>query len=288
MRASILLGLAAAFGWGFADFMARAASRRIGAHRSLFFMQCFGLAAVSIYWSFAGGAAAFFHRSAGWGLGVVAGVLNAASSFALYRAFETGVLAVVAPISASYPAITVLLAIHSGERISGLRGAGIATAILGVALAAASRRSAETPQATKRHMGVGVSWAIAAALGYAVVFWMLGFHIVPVIGSVASVWLIRAVTVATLAVASVPAGQRLSAPRDIWWLLAAIGLLDTFAFVANNAGLALGHVSVVTVLASLYAAVTVLLSALLLREKLERSQWCGVFLILAGVALISA
>jgi drug/metabolite transporter (DMT)-like permease len=292
--ASVLLGLAAALGWGFADFMARSASRRIGAFRTLFFMQCFGLAGLSLYWGVAGGSGAFFHARAGWTLGVLAGVVNAASSLALYRAFEKGILAVVAPISASYPALTVLLAIHSGERISRLRAAGIATAILGVVLAAASHSSAgaaeaeRSPSTGKRHLSAGVGWAIAATLGYALNFWLLGFHVVPVMGSVASVWLIRATSVGALGLVAVPAGQKLRAPLKLCWLLAGIGLLDTVAFVANNAGLGLGHVSIVTVLASLYAAVTVLLSALLLREKLEPSQWLGVFLILAGVALISA
>jgi drug/metabolite transporter (DMT)-like permease len=286
--ASILLGLTVAVGWGFADFMARAASRRIGAYRSLFVMQCFGLAALSLYWAFAHGAEAFFHSRTGWGPGIVAGVLDAGSSLALYHAFETGILAVVAPISASYPALTMLLAIQSGERISPVRAAGIVASIVGVALAAASRSSGGGPGGGKRRLSGGVVWAIAAALGYAVNFWLLGFHVVPMIGSVASVWLIRASTILTLGLIAVPAGRRLRAPRGLWGLLAAIGLLDTLAFVANNAGLGLRQVLVVTVLASLYAAITVLLSALLLRERLERSQWLGVFLILAGVALISA
>ena len=65
---------------------------------------------------------------------------------------------------------------------------------------------------------------------------------------------------------------------SVWWLLAAVGLLDTTAYVANNAGLHAGPVSVVTVIASLYGAVTVLLSWIFLRERLERSQWLGIFL----------
>jgi len=293
---SILLGLTAAIGWGIADFFARSATRRIGAYRTLFFMQSFGLVALSAYWAFAGGAHTLFHaRGSAWAWSVLAGAVSAASTLALYRSFETGILAVVAPISASYPALTVLLAVRSGERISPVRAVGIAATIAGVVLAAAASSYSHpaiepAPEARRArfHFGRGVPWAILAAIGYAVNFWMLGFHVIPAIGSVASVWVIRVTTVAALAFAAIPAGQKLRAPLDLCWLLAAIGLVDTFAFVANNYGLGLGHVSAVTVLASLYAAVTVLLSALLLREKLVRRQWLGVFLILAGVALISA
>jgi uncharacterized membrane protein len=63
--------------------------------------------------------------------------------------------------------------------------------------------------------------------------------------------------------------------------------MDTAAFIANNAGLKTGHVSVVSVLASLYGAVTVLLSWIFLRERLEHSQWLGIALIFAGIVLVS-
>jgi drug/metabolite transporter (DMT)-like permease len=47
------------------------------------------------------------------------------------------------------------------------------------------------------------------------------------------------------------------------------------------------QVSVVSVLASLYGAVTVALAAILLREHISRLQWLGVTAIFAGVVLIS-
>jgi uncharacterized membrane protein len=49
----------------------------------------------------------------------------------------------------------------------------------------------------------------------------------------------------------------------------------------------IGPVSVVSVLASLYGAVTVLLSWIFLRERLERSQWLGIVLIFVGIVCVS-
>ena len=63
--------------------------------------------------------------------------------------------------------------------------------------------------------------------------------------------------------------------------------MDTSAFVANNAGLVSGHVAVVSVLASLYGAVTVLLSWIFLRERMDRTQWFGIVLIFVGIVLVS-
>jgi drug/metabolite transporter (DMT)-like permease len=73
----------------------------------------------------------------------------------------------------------------------------------------------------------------------------------------------------------------------VWWGLFAAGILDTGAFLATNAGMQMGLVSVVSVLASLYGAVTVLLAWIFLRERLEISQWFGIAMIFAGIVLVS-
>ena len=136
---AIILGLTAALCWGGADFTARFASRRVGAFRTLFYMQFFGFLVLSAYLKFRGG---FFDGIAPgwhpWALAVLAGVLNMVASLSLYYSFEIGVMSIVAPVSSAYPALTVTLAIMSGERITPLRGGGLAVTLLGVILAATS------------------------------------------------------------------------------------------------------------------------------------------------------
>jgi drug/metabolite transporter (DMT)-like permease len=292
---AIVLGLIGAVSWGVADFAARFASRRVGAYRTLFFMQLFGFVALTAYLESTGG----ISRGVApgwqpWALGAVAGILNTIASLSLYHSFRVGVMSVVAPISSSYPALTVLLSLLSGERVQPLRMFGLAVTVIGVVLAAISfgQPGANDPSAQKSmpnsHMSKGVGWAIISALGFGVLFWFLGFHVVPVAGSAFSVWMIRLSTFCTLALVAAPARQTLDLPRgSVWWLLAAIGITDTVAFVANNAALHIGQVSVVSVLASLYGAVTVLLCWIFLRERLERTQWLGVVLIFVGVVLVS-
>jgi drug/metabolite transporter (DMT)-like permease len=125
-------------------------------------------------------------------------------------------------------------------------------------------------------------------VGFGFLFWFLGFYVVPVVGSTVSVWVIRLTSFSVLAVAAGPARQSLALPRGgVWWLLLGVGILDTAAFIFNNAGLRTGQVSVVSVLASLYGAVTVVLAWIFLRERLERSQWLGIVLIFAGIVLVS-
>jgi len=290
----IILGLTGAVCWGMADFAARFASRRVGAYRTLFFMQFFGFLALSVYLKFTGG---FSHVAPGWqpwALTVVAGLLNVTASLSLYHSFEIGVMSIVGPVSSSYPALTVALALASGERIHALRGIGMAVTLAGVILAAmsfapkASDASASSGTSSGGYLSRGVGWAILAAVGFGLMFWFLGFHVVPLVGDAVSVWVMRLTALVSLAVFALPARQSISPPHGgVWWMLAAVGLMDTAAFVSNNAGLHIGPVSVVSVLASLYGAVTVLLSWIFLRERLERSQWLGIVLIFVGIVCVS-
>jgi drug/metabolite transporter (DMT)-like permease len=211
------------------------------------------------------------------------------ASLSLYYSFEIGVMSIVAPVSSAYPALTVTLAILSGERITPLRGGGLAVTLLGVILAATSFAPVKGPAAKETaRLAKGVGWAILAALGFGTLFWFLGFYVIPAVGPTISVWVIRLTSFSVLALLAVPARQSLQLPSgSVWWMLAAVGFLDTAAFIANNAGLRTGQVSVVSVLASLYGAVTVVLAWIFLREKLERSQWCGIVLIFVGIVLVS-
>lgn len=258
-------------------------------------MQFFGFILLSIYLKWSGG----FSRGVAsgwrpWALAAIAGLLNVAASLALYHSFEVGTLSIVGPVSSSYPALTVMLSLLSGEHIHAMRGTGLAITLVGVIFASTSfttlRR--KTDQADSGlpvgHLSKGVGWAITAALGFGVMFWFLGFHVLPAMGAPTSVWVMRLTSIAALAVVAAPASQSLALPRGIvWWGLFAAGILDTSAFLANNAGMQLGQISVVSVLASLYGAVTVLLAWIFLRERLKLNQWFGIVMIFVGIILVS-
>jgi drug/metabolite transporter (DMT)-like permease len=54
----------------------------------------------------------------------------------------------------------------------------------------------------------------------------------------------------------------------------------------NNFAMQVEQVAVISVLASLYGAVTVGLAAIFLREHVSRWQWLGILLIFVGIFLI--
>jgi drug/metabolite transporter (DMT)-like permease len=292
----ILLGLLTALSWGSSDFLARFASRRIGSLRTTLYMQLTGLALLTIFLRWIGGWGHLFDGSGWqpWAWGALAGALNAISSLSLYRSFEVGKLSVVAPLSASYPALTVGISVFTGEHLTALRAAGITLILVGVIVVVRGEVESDSaaptsPPIPKKKPESGIGAAMIAAVGFGVLFWLLGNRVVPRVGFASTVWMIRLTSSALTALVVLVMKRPISLPRNgtvSLWLLA-MGVLDTGAFVLNNLGMQLEQVSVVSVLASLYGAVTVLLSTVVLREKMSRWQWLGIVAIFAGIALVS-
>jgi drug/metabolite transporter (DMT)-like permease len=291
----ILLGLATALCWGSADLLARFATRAIGTFRTMLYMQLTGLLLLSAAMYWLGG---WGHLGDGsgwrpWAWGILAGLLNTAATLALYRSFEIGKMSVVAPISAGYPALTIVLAALTGERLTAARFAGIALIIAGVIVVARGEKIPgdvnvldERAHPGKKNLGVG--FALCSATGFGVMFWLLGIRVIPILGAAPSVWVIRLISVLLTAAVILAWKRPMGMPslKTNRWILG-IGLLDTSAYVLNNFGMQQEQVSVVSVLASLYGAVTVGLAATILGEKIARMQWLGIAAIFAGIVLIS-
>jgi drug/metabolite transporter (DMT)-like permease len=290
----ILLGLATALSWGSADLLARFATRSIGTFQTMLYMQLTGFLLLTVAMPWLGG---WGHLADGsgwhvWAWGICAGVLNTSSTLALYRSFEIGKMSMVAPISASYPALTMVLSAITGERLTMARLSGVVLIIAGVIVVARGEQvpgdanPLEESRPAKKYLGVG--WALLAASGFGVMFWLLGIRVVPLMGAAPSVWVIRLSSVVMTALVMLVVSQPMKLPNldSNRWILG-IGLLDTSAYVFNNYGMMREQVSVVSVLASLYGAVTVGLAALILKETVARLQWLGMVGIFAGIVLIS-
>jgi drug/metabolite transporter (DMT)-like permease len=292
----IVLGLLTALSWGSADLLARFAARKIGTFRAMLYMQLTGLVLLSLALPWLGGWGRLLDGLGWrpWAWGICVGVLNTCGTLALYRSFEIGKMSIVTPISSSYPALTMLLAATTGERLTLMRLIGFALILLGVVIVASgeevpgdANRIEEQTHPGKKHLGVG--WALLSAIAFGVMFWTLGIRAVPLLGSAQTVWVIRLTSVLLTAAVILVLRRPMDLPEagTNRWILG-IGILDTSAYVFNNYGMQHEQVSVVSVLASLYGAVTVGLAATILGEKISRLQWLGVTAIFAGIVLISS
>src|SRR5712671_7013000 len=286
----ILLGLLTAATWGCSDFLARFATHRMGTLRAMLYMQFIGFVLLTIFLPSLGG---WGHLTDGsgwqpWAWGIVAGCINAVSTLSLYRSFEIGKMALVAPLSASYPALSVTLSLLSGERLSALRAAGIVCTMLGVLLVAAGEKAPDTNNAdAMRRSGKGIGWALASAVGFGLLFWLLGNRVIPRVGAPQTVWMIRMTCTVIAAAVILISRQPIKLPRNTRAISLGMGLGDTSAFVLSNRAMQIEQIAVVSVLGSLYGAVTVALASIVLREHVSRWQWLGIGAIFFGIYLMS-
>jgi drug/metabolite transporter (DMT)-like permease len=223
-----------------------------------------------------------------WAWGALAGGVNAISTLSLYRSFEIGKMAVVAPLSASYPVLTIALSLFSGERLSAPRATGIACTMIGVLLVAAGEKAPDANNTeAMRRSGKGIGWALASAVGFGLLFWVLGLRVIPRVGAPQTVWMIRLTCTLIAAAVILLARQPIKLPRNTRLISLGMGLGDTAAFVLSNRAMQIEQVAVVSVLGSLYGAVTVALASIVLREHVSRWQWAGIAAIFSGIYLMS-
>ena len=286
----IFLGVLTALTWGCSDFLARFATHRMGTLRSLLYMQLIGFILLTAALPFLGGWGRLADGSGWqpWAWGVLAGCINAVSTLSLYRSFEIGKMALVAPLSASYPALSVTLSLLSGERLSSARAAGIVCTMLGVLVVAGGEKPPdESDTEAVRRSGKGIGWALMSAVGFGLLFWLLGLRVIPRVGAAQTVWMIRGTCTIIAAGIILAARQPIGLPRNTRWLSLGMGFGDTAAFVFSNSAMQIEQVSVISVLGSLYGAVTVALAAVVLREHVSRWQWLGILGIFSGIYLMS-
>ncbi len=275
---TVLLALGASLTWGVADFVGPWQSRALGTLRVLVWAEIAGAAATGI---------AAIARGSGPHdpavlLAIPAAISGTLGLYAYYRGMAIGAMAVVAPIAGASAIVPVVFGIARGDRPSTLQYAGIACALVGVFLA-----SQEHQAGGQRKVAAGVGLALVAAVGF-------GFYFPPMhaAGKADPIWaslIFRFTALLIIAIAALVRRPSLRLSRWKLLIVLGVGLGDTlgnvlFAAAAKSGGL----VSLTSVLASLYPIVTVLLAAIVLHERIARTQRVGVVLTLAGVVLIAA
>ncbi len=297
----ILFGLTAAICWGVADFVVTRIARQLGVAQAFFYVQIIGTGLIGLL--LLANPALPAPTARVWLLVIGIGLFNLAGTLLLYRAFAIGTLALVSPVASAFAVVSALLALLAGERPAPLALLGALVLVGGVVIVSRAQHSADdhqpptTDQQTisdgrssvigRRPLPPGVPEALGVALCFGISFWALDF-VTPALGILWPVLVLRIVEV--IAVVLFMLRQRTPPARltrGMAALVLASATLDTLAFVAFNLGIGSAYTSIVTALASLFSAVTVLLAWAILRERLAPTQWAGVAVILVGVLLVS-
>ena len=275
---SAFLALSASLSWGVGDFLGGVKARVLPALTVLATSQPFGLAALGIAVAVRG--TGIPGDEVAWS--ALAAVFGTVGLIAFYRGMAAGAISVVAPIAAIAAGIPVVWGVAvSGDHVSGLQALGFVAALGGSVAASLELR----PERTQ--LAAGVGWAALAMLCF-------GAYYIPMHAASTQDWLwpaflVRCTSVTLVWTVVLARRVRPAGFRAHWVGLVAIGILDTagnalYAAASSTHGL----ISVVSVLASLYPVVTVLLARLVLGERVQRTQDAGVVVALVGVVLITA
>lgn len=279
----IIYGLGAALCWGVGDFAITTLARYVGSARSLLYIQVFSLLSWFILIPF------FPHELESgtnvWAVAALAGVFHVVGLATTYRAFEIGTLSFVSPIASSFAIVTALMFVVTNNSPEALALAGIVLLVCGIVVVTRSTGGAE--KTTIR----GVPEAVASALCFGIMFWIMDVYVSGPLGSVAPLILLK-VMASTFSAAYVarskfePAAES-PGLRTLMGIALVAALLDTMAWVSYLLGFEHNHGAIVTALASLFSVVTIVLAGVFLKERLNRYQWVGVGIVLVGILLVS-
>jgi drug/metabolite transporter (DMT)-like permease len=276
---SIVFGLAAALAWGAADFTGGLASRRTGAYRAALYGEFFGLLFIV--------AAAFFIRQPlpGWsglGLATAAGAIGTTGLLTLFHSVVHGKMSIAMPVSAL---LAATLPVIVGSVIDGFPG--IIT-FLGFFLALSaiwliSQEEGKDGRFLARLSDLRLP--LLAGIGFGSFFILMN-----VAAREEILWPMLASRLGgTLIVATYMLFRRDNwrLERDVLPVLVLNSFLDVggtaFYVLASQAG----RLDVSAVISSLFPGSTVILAALILKERVSRSQFAGILLALTAIVFLT-
>lgn len=216
---------------------------------------------------------------------VLAGVFHVVGLIATYRAFEIGTLSIVSPIASSFAIVTAVLALANGEKPGIFAIFGALLLIVGVVVVTRGMQgdSAVTSK--------GILEAIISALAFGIMFWMID-SVTDKVGMAPPLVILKVMMTATSAYLWWSGRKKVSSESvkidsKVWLIAGGVALADSLAWLAWMIGIKTSYSSIVTALASLFSAVTVVLAAIFLKERLNKVQLAGVAVILVGVLIVS-
>ncbi|MGZ5366890.1 MAG: EamA family transporter, partial [Aeromicrobium sp.] len=215
-----------------------------------------------------------------WAWAGLAGLGSGFGAAFLYRGLSRGRMGVIAPISAIGSALVpVAIGLILGERPSTLAVVGVALAFPAIYLISQVVEIAPTAEG-------GIVDGVLAGLGFGVMFAMLGqveseSGLLPLALTQVVAVLSVIVTATVLRASWVPRDR--AAFRAL--LMGPLGVAATGAFLfATHHGL----LSVVSVIAALYPAATVVLASVVLHERIHANQAVGLAIAVLAIALVAA
>ncbi len=278
---TVVVGVVSALVYGAADFLGGMSSKRIAAVRVTAIVSATGFVVMLVLLPFIGGTWSISAVT----LGMLSGITGAIAIMLLYACLAIGPMSILSPLTAVVSAVVPLTAgLLRGERLGTIGYVAIGLALVAVVLVGfVPERGAVRPSVRGIVMAVGAGAGIGAFL-IIIDLTPADSGLIPLVANraISSVMMFAIVGVLALRGVGGGSGWRPGIP-----LALACGVLDALANVGVLLGLRLGELSVMSVLTALYPAGTIILAAIVLKERIAPVQYVGLALGLTAAAMLS-
>lgn len=283
LQEGIIFGIIAMLGWGFADFFVVKSLKKTNVIKTFLWSQLIGIVAFAVFFAF------FFKMpdiSMQWGgIFVLTSVLGFIAYLSFYKGLGTGKVSVVAPITACWAAITVILSIiFLKEQIVQLQLFGIILAISGAVLV--SFKLHDLIKMKLRNFTIGAEYAALAAVAWGIQFVFIDM-LVEEFGWFIPMFLIKIISLLFLIVYISAKKESVPFPRQAGALVIAIAALEVAAFLSYGFAISTQNTAITAPLISAAPTVTVILAFIFFKEKIELNQKIGMVAALSGIVLLS-
>jgi drug/metabolite transporter (DMT)-like permease len=283
---TVLVGLTSALVFGAADFLGGLASKRLSAILVTAIAAATGLVVLVLLLPLIGGK----WSSEAVLFGAASGISGAIAIGLLYACLAIGPMSILSPLTAVVSAIVPLtVGLVGGERL-GLVG----YIALGLALIAVVLVGFVPEKGVVRPSLKGVLMAIGS--GIAIGAFLILIDATPDDSGIVPLVINRATNSAIMftlvGVLALIASRRGTSTAPVSWraglqFAVLCGVLDVVANVGLLLGVRIGELSVIAVLTALYPAGTIILAAIVLKERIAPVQYVGLALAIVSGAMLA-
>jgi drug/metabolite transporter (DMT)-like permease len=282
-NSSIFFGLSSMFGWGVLNFIVASLSKRVAPFKVAFLVQTLTFFPTLLLLP-------FFKNELTFGsdffLLSILGILSFCSYTSLTRGFREGTISVVIPISSTWSIIiTILSFIFLKEDVFLSKIFGIILAISGIILVSTNINRILKEKGVK--LFAGAKWAFLTSILWGLTFFILAFFSSRIGWYSANLGLRFWSLIVFIVQAALTRRNFSFLLKDVPKLIILVILLDVCTVTIYNIGLVKAEPSIISVIASASQLVTILLSKIILREKLQSMQIIGIALCFVGIVILS-
>ena len=298
----IVMGLLASASWAAANVFVQKSGQQAGAFRALVWAQVVGIVALApIAWILDVPTGSWTRHTVLWA--VLAAVAAVVAYACLFFSMERGRLSVVVPVMSSWSLVAAGVSIFVlGERLRLAHGLGAGLVVLGVLIVSRFSQVEASPDSAvakgpvpdndhgvpaDRQHRIAMIASVGAALGFGVLIPAID-QLAPVTGRLGTIPLVYLMDlVLGIPLVLMARIDIRFPPRASWVAIIAAGVFETIGFVWIALGVARAPVAIVSPLAGLASAFTVLFAWVVLRERPRPAVLLGAAMACTGVVTLA-